>query len=118
VTGQVLIYREDFSGCPDGVGSAFATALSEHYDVAFKAYTFSPIVTMATTSGRSFGLPGEVAHPGAADLLLGASAVPIDDVDQLPGILAELELKLTLFVDDQLGSRVQNAAALVLIRVV
>src|SRR5260370_40635722 len=44
--------------------------------------------------------------------------MPIEDVDQLPGILAELELKLTLFVDDQLGSRVQNAAALVLIRVV
>src|SRR5947209_11537487 len=28
--------------------------------------------------------------------LLLTSAVPVDDVDQLPGILAELELKLTL----------------------
>jgi hypothetical protein len=40
-------------------------------------------------------------------LLLGPSTVPIDDVDQLPGIFAEFELKLTLFVDDQLGSRVE-----------
>ena len=60
--------------------------------------------------------------PIQADLLLasvlGASTVPIDDVDQLPGILAEFKLKLALFVDDELGSRVQYAAALVLIRVV
>src|ERR1700730_11826056 len=51
-------------------------------------------------------------------LLVGASTVPIEDVDQLPGILAELELELPLFVDDQLGSRVENAAALLLVRVV
>src|SRR5437868_12831059 len=31
---------------------------------------------------------------------LFTSTVPVDDVDQLPGILAELELELTLFVDD------------------
>ena len=32
--------------------------------------------------------------------------------------MAELELKLTLFVDDQLGSRVENAAALLVVSVV
>src|SRR5437899_1880885 len=51
-------------------------------------------------------------------LLVGPGTVPIDDVDQLPGILAELELKLTLFVDDQLGSGVKDSAALLLVRVV
>src|SRR5216684_7719710 len=51
-------------------------------------------------------------------LLVGTSSVPIDDVDKLPGILAELELKLTLFVDDQLGSRVKHSAALLLIFIV
>jgi len=51
-------------------------------------------------------------------LLVGPSSVPIDDVDQLPGILAELKLKLALFVDDQLGSRVKHSAALLLILIV
>ena len=52
------------------------------------------------------------------ELLLGTGTVPIDDVDQLPGIFAELELKLTLFVDDQLGGRIENAGALALVGIV
>jgi hypothetical protein len=46
---------------------------------------------------------------------LGASAVPVDNVDQLPGVFAELELQLSLFVDDQLSSRIENAGTLVLV---
>jgi hypothetical protein len=47
-------------------------------------------------------------------LLLGTSTIPINDVDKLPGISAELKLKLTLFVDDQLGSRVKDSPLLFL----
>ena len=54
----------------------------------------------------------------SAVLLRGAGLVPIDDVDQLPVILSELKLELALFVDDQLGSRVENARALLLVRIV
>jgi hypothetical protein len=60
----------------------------------------------------------QLEHLLRRDLLLGTSTVPIDDACQLTGILAELELKLTLFVDDQLGSRVKNTGALVLVRIV
>jgi hypothetical protein len=51
-------------------------------------------------------------------LLLGPSTVPINDVDQLPWVSAKLKLKLPLFVDDQLGSRVKYSAALLLIVIV
>src|ERR1700730_17711965 len=54
----------------------------------------------------------------SARLNLLTGTVPIDDVHQLPGISAEFELKLPLFVDDQLGSRVKNTGALVLVRIV
>ncbi len=39
-------------------------------------------------------------------------------VHQLPGILAELKLQLTLLVDSQLGSRVKNTGVLVLVGIV
>src|ERR1700759_5157159 len=61
------------------------------------------------TVSISHSAMGRHHHPDAS-LLFGASAVPIDDVNQLPGILAELELKLTLFVDNQLGSGVKHSA--------
>src|SRR5260370_6000737 len=51
-------------------------------------------------------------------LLVGTSSVPIDAVDQLPGILAELELKLTLSVDDQLGGRVKTTTPLLFVLIV
>jgi hypothetical protein len=38
--------------------------------------------------------------------------VPIDDVDKLPWISAQLKLNLTLFVDDQLGGRAEDSATL------
>jgi hypothetical protein len=63
-------------------------------------------------------ITGEIAHPSTTDLLFGASAIPIDDVDKLPGISTQLELKLTLSVDDQLGSRVEDSAALLLVGIV
>jgi hypothetical protein len=44
--------------------------------------------------------------------------VPVNDVDQIPVILSELKLELAVFVDDQLGSRVENARALVLVGIV
>ena len=59
-----------------------------------------------------------MTQPDTMGLLLGTSAVPINDIGKLPGVSAELELKLALFVDDQLGSRVENSAALALIGVV
>jgi hypothetical protein len=67
---------------------------------------------------NEFLVPGEIAHRGTTGLLLGARTIPIDDVDKFPGISAELELKLTLFVDDQLGSRVEDSAALALTGIV
>jgi hypothetical protein len=41
----------------------------------------------------------EITYPEG--LLFGTSTVPVDDVDQLPGISTKLKLKLALFVDDQ-----------------
>ena len=38
--------------------------------------------------------------------VVGPSFVPVNDVDQVPGILAKFDLKLALVVDDQLRSRV------------
>ena len=46
------------------------------------------------------------------------SAFPIDDVNEFPGILIELELNLSLFVHGELTSGIKNASALVLVRVV
>src|SRR5258708_31876812 len=82
--------------------------------------TWDPIPSRSsrTWSSTIWTRPGARHMPIGDLLLLGTSTVPIDDVDQLPGILAELELKLTLFVDDQLGSRVKHAAALLLIFIV
>src|SRR5258708_3609044 len=51
-------------------------------------------------------------------LLEGASLVPIDNVGELPSILIKLELELPLFVNDQLGRRVENSAALILVGIV
>jgi hypothetical protein len=51
-------------------------------------------------------------------LCLAARLVPVDDINQLPGILAELPLKLALFVDNQLGSGEKHAGALVLVGVI
>ena len=53
-----------------------------------------------------------------APLFFGAGLVPVDDANQIPVVLIELKLQLTLFVDDQLGSRVKNARALVLVGIV
>ena len=51
-------------------------------------------------------------------LFEGAGLVPIDNVDELPSVLIELELELPLFVNDQLGRRVENSAALILVGIV
>jgi hypothetical protein len=48
-------------------------------------------------------------------LLDSAGFVPIENVHELPRILIELELELPLFVDDQLGRRVENTGALILV---
>jgi len=46
------------------------------------------------------------------------SAFPIDDVNEFPGILIELELNLALFVHGQLASGIEDAGALALVGVV
>ena len=51
-------------------------------------------------------------------LFFGAGLVPVDDANQIPVVLIELKLELALFVDDQLGSRVKNARALVFVGIV
>jgi hypothetical protein len=70
-----------------------------------------PEMRMATPVNGSVTIYGIV-------LFSGAGLVPVDDANQIPVVLIELKLKLTLFVDDQLGSRVKNAGALVFVGIV
>ncbi len=51
-------------------------------------------------------------------LLQLSSLVPIDDVDELPGIFVELEFELPLFVNDQLGGWVENTATLLVVSII
>src|SRR5277367_1968541 len=51
-------------------------------------------------------------------LLFAAGLVPVDDVHQIPRVLAEFKLKLTLFVNNQLAGGIEDAPALFLIGVV
>jgi hypothetical protein len=51
-------------------------------------------------------------------LLESADLIPVDNVDEFPRILVELELKLPFFVNDQLGRWVENATALILVGIV
>ena len=60
--------------------------------------------------GRYFSL--------SISLRLHASLVPVDDVHQLPGILAKFKLELAIFPDSQLTRGIENACALVLVGVV
>src|ERR1700704_1879308 len=58
-------------------------------------------------------------HPTVSTFLLQrAGLVPIDNVDELPGIFVELELELSFFVNDQLSCRVENPAALIFVGIV
>src|SRR5215467_4999557 len=45
-------------------------------------------------------------------------SLPLDDVRQLPGILVKLPLQLAFLIDDELGGREKNTAALVLVVIV
>src|SRR4029077_617223 len=58
---------------------------------------------------------GEKSNGNSVD---AGSAFPVDDIDQFPGILIELELNLALFVQGQLASGIENAGALALVGVV
>src|SRR5208283_3972647 len=51
-------------------------------------------------------------------LLAGAGLVPVDDIDQLPGVLSELKFELSILIDDQLAGRVENALALFIVGIV
>src|SRR5271165_2432796 len=51
-------------------------------------------------------------------LLGNAGLVPVDDVDEFPGIFVELEFELAFFVDDQLGSGIENAGALTFVLII
>src|SRR6516164_4061561 len=46
------------------------------------------------------------------------SALPIDDIDQFPGILIELELNLPFFVHCELTQGIKNTGALALVLIV
>src|SRR4029077_1057935 len=53
-----------------------------------------------------------------AKLVDAGSALPVDDIDQFPGILIELELNLPFFVHCQLTERIKNAGALTLVLII
>src|SRR5215469_3765659 len=40
-------------------------------------------------------------------------AFPVDDINEIPGILTQLELELAFLVDDELRGRVEEASAFV-----
>src|SRR5580698_11648344 len=52
------------------------------------------------------------------ELVDAGGALPVDDVDQFPRILIELELNLTLFVHGELASGIEDAGAFALVGVV
>lgn len=78
----------------------------------------APFQLVASGWREPFLLISARPNDNVVELLPGTSTVPIDDVDQLPGILSELELKLSLFVDDQLGGRIENTGTLALVGIV
>src|SRR5580765_1250778 len=45
-------------------------------------------------------------------------AFPVENIDQLPGVLIEVNLQLTLLIDHELGGGIQDACALVFVLVV
>lgn len=47
-----------------------------------------------------------------------ACLVPVDAVDELPGILIELNFKLAFFVDDQLSGGIENSVAFVCVLII
>jgi hypothetical protein len=51
-------------------------------------------------------------------LLGNAGFIPVDDVDELPGILVELKFELAFFVDDKLSGGIEDAGALIFVLVV
>src|ERR1700693_44550 len=55
--------------------------------------------------------------PAAARILAGRS-FPIDNVYQLPGILTEVYLQLSFFIDHELSGRIQQTRILTLVLVV
>src|SRR5689334_10863615 len=70
---------------------------------------------MCRIGAASKGCPRQMVP---SPLLQSASFVPIDDVDELPGIFVELEFELPLFVDDQLCCGKENTSALILVGIV
>ena len=51
-------------------------------------------------------------------MLVLRRTLPVDNVGKPPGILVQLDLQLTVLVDGELASRVQDAPALALILIV
>ena len=73
----------------------FLTIFSLEPDGGIASTVF--VVLVSAQVGESAGTGRWITD--LAGLLFGASTIPVDDVDQVPGIFAKLELKLALFAD-------------------
>jgi len=73
-------------------------------------YFLAPLPTVEKGGGLRKITEGELIDAG--------SALPVDDVDQFPRILIELELNLALFIHGELASGIENASALALVCIV
>ena len=65
------------------------------------------------TVGQSEG--SATSHGRVLFFLLG---IPLDDVSQPPGVLVELPLQLSFFIDDELRGREENTVALALVAII
>jgi hypothetical protein len=60
----------------------------------------------------------EIQKGKKGELVDAGRTLPVNDVDEFPGILIELELELALLVDGELASGIQDAGALALVGIV
>src|ERR1700686_4353845 len=51
-------------------------------------------------------------------LVNAGRSLPIENVNQIPGVPNEIHLQLSLLIDHELGCRVQHARALALVRII
>src|SRR6202521_4938427 len=56
--------------------------------------------------------------PRAKHLVNAGCSLPIENVNQVKRVPNEVDLQLSLLIDDELGCRVQDARALALVRVI
>ena len=61
--------------------------------------------------------PAATAPRNRPQLIL-RSTLPVDDIAEPPRVLVQIELQIAVFVDQQLGGRIQDAGALALVLVI